>query len=83
MMDSALVEILRCPESGQRVALAPLDLVKRLESLRLDGVLLNKSNAPLKGAIQSGLIRQDGARFFPIREGIPVMLQEESIEIPQ
>ncbi len=82
-MDVALIEILRCPESGQGVAIASTELVQRLESLRLNGTLLDVSNAPLKEAIRGGLVRQDGTRFFPIREGIPVMLREESIEIPQ
>ena len=83
MIDVALVKILRCPESGQRVALAPIELIQHLESLRLEGTLRDVSNTPVIGAIQCGLLRQDGARFFPIRDDIPVMLREESIQIPQ
>ena len=83
MIDASLVDILRCPESGQRVILAPIGLVQHLESLRLKGTLRNVCNTLVQETIQAGLVRQDGARFFLIRDNIPVMLSEESIEIPQ
>ena len=82
-MDASLIELLRCPETGQCVAQAPTELVQRLESLRLNGLLMAPDKSPLSNVIQTGLVREDGARFFPVRDGIPVMLLEESIEIPQ
>jgi len=44
---------------------------------------MDPDKSPLSNVIQTGLVREDGALFFPVRDGIPVMLMEESIEIPQ
>ena len=81
-MNFTLLELLRCPESGQPVAEASPELVQRLEALRSKGFLLDARGEVVQDAIQYGLVRKDRTRFFPIREGIPVMLQEESIVIP-
>ena len=32
-------------------------------------------------AIESGLVREDGAYLYPVREGIPVMLIGEAIAL--
>jgi uncharacterized protein YbaR (Trm112 family) len=82
-MDTALIEILRCPESGQPLVAAPLELVQRLERLRKEGILRDSNGGMVREAIQYGLVRQDGTRLYPVRDGIPVLLREESIEIPR
>ena len=36
----------------------------------------------MKNAIAEGLLREDGRVLYPVDDGIPVMLIEESIEVP-
>lgn len=71
---SKLLELLRCPLSMQRLHEAPPSLVMFLEDERLAGRLIDDSGNPILEPIESGLLREDGLAFYPIRNGIPVML---------
>jgi uncharacterized protein YbaR (Trm112 family) len=43
--------------------------------------LRNRGGEAIAAAIQEGLIREDGKILYPVEDGIPVMLIEESIEL--
>ena len=64
-----LLEILVCPESRQPIAVAPKDLLARLNGEIESGSLRNR------------LLREDGKKLYIVEDGIPVMLIEESIEL--
>lgn len=81
MIADSLVALLRCPETGQAVRIAPEDLVRGLEARRAAGELRDNSGNVVAAPVEDGLLREDGARLFPVRGGIPVMLAEESIAI--
>ena len=76
-----LLEILVCPESKQPVALAPADVLDRLRQEVEAGTLRNRGGDPVTTPIEEGLIREDGKILYPVDDGIPVMLIEESIEL--
>ena len=80
-LNSALLEILRCPESRQRLSVASAELLAELESKRLAGTLFDENEATVSERIEAGLLREDGARFFIIRAGIPVMTLGDSISL--
>ena len=76
-----LLEILVCPETRQPVALAApavLDVVN--EKIRA-GTLRNRGGQPVAQELREGLVREDGRVLYPVDDGIPVMLIEESIEL--
>ncbi len=79
MLDSRLLDILRCPETHQILSLlsenALADLNREISLGRVKNTAGRQVSAPLSAA----LIRQDGGRIYPIVEGIPVMLLDESI----
>ena len=75
MSGSRLYELLRCPATMQRLRPAPESLVRFLENERAAGRLLDDSGKPVAGPIESGLLREDGLRFYPVRDGIPSMLE--------
>ncbi len=77
-----LLEILVCPETKQPIALAGDDVLARINAEIDSGRLRNRGGEPVKGRISEGLIRQDGRILYPVDDGIPVMLIEESIELP-
>ena len=43
--------------------------------------LRNRGGEPVRAAISEGLVREDGKVLYPVDDGIPVMLIEESIEL--
>jgi uncharacterized protein YbaR (Trm112 family) len=76
-----LLEILVCPESKQPVKPASPDILERLKRDIESGTLRNRGGEPVTGPISEGLVREDGKIFYPVDDGIPVMLIEESIEL--
>jgi uncharacterized protein YbaR (Trm112 family) len=76
-----LLEILVCPETKQPVRLAGPDVLERLRREVEAGRLRNRGGQPVSQPIREGLVREDGKILYPIDDGIPVMLIEESIEL--
>jgi uncharacterized protein YbaR (Trm112 family) len=77
-----LLEILVCPETKQPIAPASPELLARLNAEIDAGRLRNRGGEPVNDHITEGLVRQDGRILYPVDDGIPVMLIEESIELP-
>jgi len=76
MVAPELLEILRCPETMQRVRIAT-----PLEIQPFAAQKLTRDGAAITIPVDQGLIREDGKVLYPIRNGIPVMLLEEAIGI--
>jgi uncharacterized protein YbaR (Trm112 family) len=73
-----MIALLRCPRTQQPLAPAPAGVTERLlaqrESLRnLDG--------EMPELFESGLVTVDGAWFYPVRGGIPVLLAGDAIAL--
>jgi uncharacterized protein YbaR (Trm112 family) len=76
-----LLEILVCPETKQPVALAPPELLERVNQRIRSGELRNRGGERVTGELHEALVREDGRVLYPVDDGIPVMLIEESIEL--
>ncbi len=81
MVDPELLEILVCPETKQPVRPAGDELVERVNRAVESGTLENRGGETVREPIDGGLVREDGARLYPIRDDIPVMLIDEAIEL--
>lgn len=82
MIDPELLEILACPETREKLALADAELVAQVNAAIRAGRLRNRGGTPLSEPIDGGLVRADGALLYPIQDDIPVLLVEEAIELP-
>jgi uncharacterized protein YbaR (Trm112 family) len=76
-----LLEILVCPETRQPVAPASEATLAKLNSEIAEERLRNRGGERVTAPIEEGLVREDGRILYPIDDGIPVMLIDESIEI--
>jgi uncharacterized protein len=82
MVADKVLALLRCPETRQSLTVAGAELIAELEKLRAAGGLRDRTGNLYSGPIESGLVRADGALFFPIRDGIPVLIAAEAIALP-
>jgi uncharacterized protein YbaR (Trm112 family) len=76
-----LVEILICPETKQGVRLMDAAALGKLNERIASGTLRNRGGAEVKTALSEALVREDGRIAYPVDDGIPVMLVDESIEL--
>jgi len=76
-----LLEILVCPETKQPVALASEAVLTKLAREIEAGKVRNRGGEKVTKPITEGLVREDGKILYPVDDGIPVMLIEESIEL--
>ena len=76
-----LLEILVCPESKQPVSSASEEVLAKVNAEISAGRLRNRGGEKVEEAISEGLVREDGKILYPVDDGIPVMLIEESIEL--
>lgn len=67
-MDQALFDILCCPVTRQPLRVARPDELARANV-----------TAPVR--LEEGLASVDGARVYPVRHGIPLLLADEGITI--
>jgi uncharacterized protein YbaR (Trm112 family) len=80
-VSSELLEILVCPETKQPVAMASEEVLAQLNEKVAAGTLRNRGGDAVEKPIAEGLVREDGKVLYPVDDGIPVMLIEESIEL--
>ncbi len=81
MIDKDLLKILVCPENRTPLRLADEALVDRLNRAVAAGTLKNRVGQPVQSPLEGGLVREDGALFYPIINGIPVLLIDEAIPL--
>jgi uncharacterized protein YbaR (Trm112 family) len=81
MITEELLTLLRCPETKQPLSMASAELLARLDDARVAGTLRDRAGKMVREPISAGLVREDGALLFPIRDGIPVLLIEEALPL--
>jgi uncharacterized protein len=79
MIDRKLVEILRCPVSRQPVSVVPKERLRALNGAIEAGELQHADGRKVEAPLDEALLTEDGARIYPVRDGIPIMLADEAI----
>ncbi len=78
-IDRKLAELLRCPATGQAVKPVPASRLKAINADIEAGTLRHMDGRAVEHALQAALITADGSRIYPVRDDIPVMLEDECI----
>lgn len=79
-VDRKLLEILVCPITKQPVSMlsqAKLEVLNRKISV---GEVSNHGGTIVSTPLEEALITDNGTTIYPVADGIPVMLEDESID---
>jgi len=79
-MDDSLLEILCCPQTHLPLQRLDGDQLERLNRLIADGQLRNLGDEPVTQALEAALVTRNGRLVYPVRDGIPILLQDECID---
>ena len=82
-MDKRLLTILRCPVSHKGLAVLKKDKLALVNAAINAGELVNHEGSAIADQLTEALVTDDGKRLYPVNDGIPVLLEDESISIEQ
>ena len=82
-MDKYLLTILQCPISKKGLNILKKDQLAKINSAIEGKELMNYGGILVVRQLDAALITDDGKRIYPIIDGIPVLLEEESISLEQ
>jgi len=82
-MDKRLLSILRCPVTHKGLSLARSALLRDVNAAINSGKLLNQDGQTLAEPMSEALVTDDGKVLYPISNGIPVLLEGESVNMEQ
>ncbi len=80
-IDRKLLEILCCPVTKRPVLPLSKDKLKRLNSLIENNELVYADGTTIDGPLKEALITDNSTTVYRIEDGIPVMLEDESIRV--
>ena len=82
-MDKRLLSILRCPVTHKGLSLLKKEKLERVNSAIAAGEVSTHDGVCLAEPLTEALVTDDGKRLYPIDDGIPVLLESESIHMEQ
>ncbi len=86
MIPPDLLDLLRCPASGQTLAMADAQVLARLnerisQTAASEAPVRNVAGVPVEQTLGEALLRLDRLMLYPVHDGIPVLLTEEAISL--
>lgn len=78
-MDNRLLEILCCPITHRPLERMDETLMARINEAIAAGKVRNHGGEELKQPLTGALVTPEGDLVYPVREDIPVLLEEECI----
>ena len=82
-MDKRLLSILRCPVTHKGLAVASRDVLARVNAAIDAGKVANHDGQLLSDPLSEALVTDDDKLLYPVVDGIPVLLESDSIRLSQ
>ncbi len=82
-MEKRLLTILRCPVTSKGLAFASRDKLGRVNHAIKAGAVANRDGRTLADPLAEALVTDDAKLMYPIIDGIPVLLEGESISLAE
>jgi uncharacterized protein YbaR (Trm112 family) len=82
-MEKRLLQILRCPVTHKGLSMARRDLIGRVNAAIEAGRVANREGTVLSEPLDEALVTDDDKVLYPITNGIPVLLEGESVNLEQ
>jgi uncharacterized protein YbaR (Trm112 family) len=82
-MDKRLLTILRCPISQKGLSVLKKDRLAQVNAAIDAGELVTHDGKALREPLAQALVTDDGKRLYRVDDGIPVLLESESINLEQ
>ncbi len=82
-MEKRLLNLLRCPVTHKGLSLARREMLGRVNTAIQAGELTNRGGELLAETLAEALVTDDNKLLYPIANGIPVLLEGESVSLEQ
>jgi uncharacterized protein YbaR (Trm112 family) len=82
-MDTELLSILRCPETGGVLRSATSVELERINGAIRNSAIRNRSGEIVFEPLDDSLICDSAGLCYPVRDGLPIMLVGEAFENPR
>jgi uncharacterized protein YbaR (Trm112 family) len=82
-MDKRLLDIICCPATRLPLELLDAERLSRLNAAIAAGTVKNHGEQNISGAMAEALVTRDGRLVYPVRDGIPILLEDECIDLRQ
>ena len=82
-MDKRLLTILRCPVTHKGLSVLKKDKLEKINKAIDAGKIATHEGVRVDEPLVEALVTDDGKRVYPVNDGIPVLLEGESIHMEQ
>ena len=81
--DSTLLDIVCCPVTHQPLQVLPESKLALLNERIAAHAIKNREDAIVDAPLEQALVTRDGRLAYPVRDGIPILLEPQGILLTQ